>query len=511
MRIMLLIFLLLFSTCLQSASGDLIWSYKTGNFNYGTPYVVDGVLYVGSGDHKIYALNALTGSLIWSYETDGMIHAGCIVDNGILFIGSFDRNMYAMNASTGSPIWAYPTRDAIRSTPAVSNGIVYFGSADNSIYAVDVETGNQIWEYETDYDVTSSPVCYNSTVYNGSWDGNIYAINASNGQLKWKYLTTDWIISGATIYDSVVYFGCDDGFVYALNSSNGGFRWRYETKNRINSSPATSDSTVFIGSNDSYFYAIDTVTGQLKWKANLSYPVYLSSAGISDGYAYIGCSGKTLYALNKHDGKIMWQYKTTGEIFSSIFCHDSKVYFSSKDQYIYCLDATVLNLLVPNGGEIWEAGSTQEIKWDASANYNDFKIEYTTDAGNSWIYIANVTGVKNHLWTVPQTPSDACLMKITSGSTIEQSDNFFTIYSTVGFKEKNFSSSIPLKTVISPNPFNRQLYFRSSDSARIYSLTGQLIKILKPGNYNIDTSSWKPGVYIFKSLNYTKRMIKISS
>jgi glucose dehydrogenase len=57
------------------------------------------------------------------------------VANGIVYVGSDDYNVYALNATTGSTIWTYGTLFYVDSSPAVANGVVYVGSEDNSFYA----------------------------------------------------------------------------------------------------------------------------------------------------------------------------------------------------------------------------------------------------------------------------------------------------------------------------------------------------------------------------------------
>jgi outer membrane protein assembly factor BamB len=53
------------------------------------------VVYVGSSDDNIYALNASTGALLWSYTTGGKVGASPAVANGMLYVGSEDYNIYA--------------------------------------------------------------------------------------------------------------------------------------------------------------------------------------------------------------------------------------------------------------------------------------------------------------------------------------------------------------------------------------------------------------------------------
>ena len=46
-----------------------LWNYTTGSAVDSSPAIVDGVVYVGSNDDKIYALNATNGAQIWNYTT----------------------------------------------------------------------------------------------------------------------------------------------------------------------------------------------------------------------------------------------------------------------------------------------------------------------------------------------------------------------------------------------------------------------------------------------------------
>ena len=55
--------------------------------------------------------------------------------NGVVYIGSYDDNVYALNARTGAKLWSYATGYLVYSSPAVANGVVYVGSHDEKVYA----------------------------------------------------------------------------------------------------------------------------------------------------------------------------------------------------------------------------------------------------------------------------------------------------------------------------------------------------------------------------------------
>jgi M6 family metalloprotease-like protein len=88
-------------------------------------------------------------------------------------------------------------------------------------------------------------------------------------------------------------------------------------------------------------------------------------------------------------------------------------------------------IVVPNGGEKWAIGTTQQIKWKAPKITNA-KLEYSTDNGSNWsIIVASTPAAAGmYLWTVPSTASAQCLVKISDVANAVQfdvSDKVFTI------------------------------------------------------------------------------------
>jgi outer membrane protein assembly factor BamB len=94
-----------------------------------SPAVANGVVYVGSEDHSLYALSAATGAKLWSYTTGDTVDSSPAVANGVVYGGS-DAGGYALDAATGAKLWSYPTR-SLYSSPTVANGVFYFCSYNN--------------------------------------------------------------------------------------------------------------------------------------------------------------------------------------------------------------------------------------------------------------------------------------------------------------------------------------------------------------------------------------------
>ena len=198
---------------------QLAWQGQMGDLvDFSSPAVVEGVVYVGSFDGRLYAFNAngcAPATLcqpLWSGATGNDITSSPAVVKGTVFIGSADHKLYAFAAkgcgkSTCAPLWKGATGGAILdSSPVVVNGVVYVGDFDNKLYAFNASgcgasVCNPLWTAMTGDHITSSPAVDNGVVYIGSQDGNLYAFNAAGcGSASCSPLWT--ARAGSSIFDS---------------------------------------------------------------------------------------------------------------------------------------------------------------------------------------------------------------------------------------------------------------------------------------------------------------------
>jgi outer membrane protein assembly factor BamB len=140
---------------------------------------VNNVVYVGTGETHVLALNAQTGALIWSTPTDGSVSVSPALANGILYIASntsySSGSVEALNAANGALIWKTGVGGA--SPPIVANGVVYVGTVNHAVYALNAGTGALLWSYTTGNSITSTPAVVNGILYVTSEDYNLYAFS----------------------------------------------------------------------------------------------------------------------------------------------------------------------------------------------------------------------------------------------------------------------------------------------------------------------------------------------
>jgi eukaryotic-like serine/threonine-protein kinase len=322
------------------------WQFHTKGQVLSSPAISDGVLYIGSSDHFLYALDAGTGALKWRFETAGRITSSPAVSEGIVFFGSFDSNFYAVDAGTGKLKWKFKTAgerrfaathlhgaepaaetmpdpfDFYLSSPVVSNGAVYFGSGDTNIYALDVASGTLKWKFKTGDVVHASPAISDGTLFVGSWDSFFYALDVATGKEKWRFKTGEdpkihnqvGIQSSAAVANGVVYFGCRDSKFYAVDVATGKQLWSFDNKGSwVIGSPAVQDGKVYFATSDSgLFYALDAKSGAPVFSLDNKHWPMFSSPAISGDTLYVGSHEGKLLAIDLKTQKFTWSFETEG-------------------------------------------------------------------------------------------------------------------------------------------------------------------------------------------------------
>jgi eukaryotic-like serine/threonine-protein kinase len=320
------------------------WKFHTGGYVNASPAVVNGIVYIGSADGYLYALDEQTGTAKWQFKTGSRVVSSPAVSGGAVYFGSYDGNFYALNAADGKLLWKFKTGgerrfegthlhgsqpvsetmpdpfDVYLSSPAIWRDAVYFGSGDGNIYALNAKTGAKLWSFKTGDVVHASPGIDDGTLFVGSWDSYFYALDAQSGSVKWRFKTGEdpdthnqvGIQSSAAIMDGTVFFGCRDSHLYALDEQTGGKKWSIDLHGSwVIASPAVRDGKVYFATSDSgLFYAVNASDGSVIFSVDFQHWPTFGSPAIAGDMLYTGSWRGTLTAINLSKQKEAWAYQT---------------------------------------------------------------------------------------------------------------------------------------------------------------------------------------------------------
>ncbi len=82
----------------DTEDGELIWKQDTaGSMGSSSPTVAGNNIYIGSADDKLHTYDRETGETRWTHQTNAAVSSP-IVKDGVVYFGSHDGHMYAVNA-----------------------------------------------------------------------------------------------------------------------------------------------------------------------------------------------------------------------------------------------------------------------------------------------------------------------------------------------------------------------------------------------------------------------------
>ena len=96
-----------YSSSTAPTTSNVLWTFSTNDNVFSSPTIVDGKLYIGSDDRKIYCVDAEDGHELWNSSVGGEVwESSPAVANGMVFIGGGNK-FYCFNEENGSTIWSY--------------------------------------------------------------------------------------------------------------------------------------------------------------------------------------------------------------------------------------------------------------------------------------------------------------------------------------------------------------------------------------------------------------------
>jgi len=321
---------------IDAASGVQRWKFETGGAIRSSPTTAHGRVYVGSGDGSLYAIDSATGSLKWMYAFNYPVNC-CPTVSGDAVYAYCKANLVALDTATGSVKWKYYTNDMGYSTqsPTVVNGKVYLSlfSGDFTIGAVDAVSGTPVWGYRAGAGF-SNPAVVNGVVYAGDEVHKLMALDAATGAMKWQY--SDRNLNGGTsptVGAGKIFMPISDGTIYAIDSVAGTIQWKcvsigysgvgFQDATGITvglwSSPMYANGLVFCGNNDGLNYAINAATGAVEWKYGegvITRNSIATQATVANDVVYFGTTSGQVVALDAMSGKMKWEFQTKGGVFS---------------------------------------------------------------------------------------------------------------------------------------------------------------------------------------------------
>jgi outer membrane protein assembly factor BamB len=312
----------------------------------------DGIIYVGTRDGRVVAINSSTQSQQWNYTFNTAIYTTPIVDSDLIYVGTYSGKVYALSIADGEDIWVYPREGymgAIVGSPVIGNDTIYISSSDGKVYALNATNGKRKWETDSPLadKLWTSPVIQGDTLYISTFDGHIYALSVETGELLgWSLKSEAGFASSPAIYEDAIYLGSFDRHLYAIAIGSNVSMWKFPQEkpagNWFWASPIINAGIIYAGCLDGKLYAIEAKTGKKLWEFDAGSPV-VSSPVLMDNLLIVVDESGTVYVFDLSaelgDEAVPLKTISIGAAVRSLFCaQEGLVYIRGEDNQLYVVD-----------------------------------------------------------------------------------------------------------------------------------------------------------------------------
>lgn len=310
----------------------LKWRFNAGGEICGTP-VSDGErIYFAAKKGRLYAID-LEGNRLWdrSYTRTNAAEkamalrfdAPLVCIEGLVFAGSTQGALHALDGKTGAEKWRYETGGIIVGSPnyiapsaeADGHRLVVLDQSEGMLHGLDVDSGKRLWKTESVERCDGAPGIDAKRIVFGSCLSALHVCSTEGARLKDIEVGGEGqIAGGVAVEHDLAFAGVRDGGMLCFDLAKGAVVWSSdESEDQTFSTPAVTADRVVYTSDNGYVYAVGKKTGALVWNYDTG---GLPSSPVTAGGKVVVAADGVLYLLQLKTGQMLWSKEISDDITS---------------------------------------------------------------------------------------------------------------------------------------------------------------------------------------------------
>lgn len=280
-------------------------------------------------------------SILWEFKAKNSVEAAPVVADGVVYVGSSDKFLYAIDLKTGAEKWKTQL-GIMTASPGVNGDRVYVGDADGKFYCLDRATGKVLWTFDDDQQtgqITAAPNFAGDNVLIPTHNSTLYCLD-KNGKKVWDFRIEGPIYGGVAVADGKTFLAGCDSLMHMLDVKTGMEIGNVDLKGQSGAAAAVRDGHLYVGTMSNQVLAVDLKKLRIDWEFEAprrKQPFY-ASAAVADDLVVIGSRDNKVWALDRKTGKRKWDFLTDHKVDGSAVIVGDRIFVGSFDHRLYVLD-----------------------------------------------------------------------------------------------------------------------------------------------------------------------------
>lgn len=282
-------------------------------------------------------------SILWEFKAKNSVEAAAVIADGVVYVGSSDKNLYALDLKTGVERWKTPL-GIITASPGVNGDRVYLGDADGKVYCLDRTNGKLLWTFDDNEQtgqITAAPNFDGDNVLIPTHNSTLYCIDKS-GKKVWDFRIEGPIYGAVAVADGKTFLAGCDSLMHVIDVKTGKSLGNVDLKGQSGSAAAVFGDHLYVGTMSNQVLAIDLKKLRIVWEFEAprrKQPFY-GSAAVDDELVVIGSRDNKVWAIDRKTGKRRWDFLTDHKVDGSAVIVGDRIFVGSYDRKLYELDRT---------------------------------------------------------------------------------------------------------------------------------------------------------------------------
>jgi outer membrane protein assembly factor BamB len=249
---------------LDKENGVEIWSLSEAKgWFIGQAKVKDEIILAQSSDRTLYALTS-NGSIKWQFANEYAFWAQPVVDEGRVYLGSMDHKLYALDLDSGDLIWEKELKGAVVSAPIFDANLnrLYVGTLGREMVALDIKDGEEVWSYPAGDSISSiwtTPILHDGQVIFVDETGKIFSLDTQKGELLWNADAGGDVMAGLLALDDSFLVALESGMVLGYSYEGARTSLFFQVDGEVYTTPVNANGTIVVAAinGDSLLYGYD--------------------------------------------------------------------------------------------------------------------------------------------------------------------------------------------------------------------------------------------------------------